>query len=157
IPKEAGVCHENFKIAPHPDFPNQEVAIEGTLSAKGRTDLCSLLKKNLDIFSWQPSDMTGVPRLEAEHQLNIREGYSPVRQKKGGRPRIVRKPSNQRIVTPFQKSTGKLNLFAVIPLSVSWMLTKVITRYRWQSQMKKKRLSKHQPMGILLYKNALRP
>ncbi|GKC74123.1 reverse transcriptase domain-containing protein [Tanacetum coccineum] len=82
-------------IPPHPDFPNQEVAIEGTLSAKGRTDLCSLLKKNLDIFAWQPSDMTGVPRLEAEHRLNIREGYSPVRQKKGGRPRIVRKPSNQ--------------------------------------------------------------
>ncbi|GJY25945.1 reverse transcriptase domain-containing protein [Tanacetum coccineum] len=84
IPKEAGVCHENFKIAPHPDFPDQEVAIGGTLSAKGRTDLCSLLKKNLDIFAWQPSDMTGVPRSVAEHRLNIREGYSPVRQKKRG-------------------------------------------------------------------------
>ncbi|GJQ99627.1 hypothetical protein Tco_0522612 [Tanacetum coccineum] len=51
IPKEAGVCHENSKISPHPDFPDQEVAIGGTLSAKGRTDLCSLLKKNLDIFA----------------------------------------------------------------------------------------------------------
>ncbi|GJY98517.1 reverse transcriptase domain-containing protein [Tanacetum coccineum] len=37
IPKEAGVCHENFKIAPHLDFPDQEVAIGCTLSAKGRT------------------------------------------------------------------------------------------------------------------------
>ncbi|GJS00507.1 reverse transcriptase domain-containing protein [Tanacetum coccineum] len=27
IPKEAGVRHENFKVAPHPNFPNQEVAI----------------------------------------------------------------------------------------------------------------------------------
>ncbi|GKC47560.1 hypothetical protein Tco_1065282, partial [Tanacetum coccineum] len=62
IPKEARVCHENFKIAQHSDFPDQEVAIGGTLSAKGRTDLCPLLKKNLDIFAWQPSDMTGVPR-----------------------------------------------------------------------------------------------
>ncbi|GKA54675.1 hypothetical protein Tco_0753624 [Tanacetum coccineum] len=141
IPKEAGVCHENFKIAPHPDFPDQKVAIGGTLSAKGRTDLCSLLKKNLDIFAWQPSDMTGVPRSVAKHRLNIREGYSPVRQKKGAKPRIVRKPSKQRIVTPFQKSTGKLNLFAVTPLSVFWTLTKVIIRYRWQSQMKRKRLS----------------
>ncbi|GJS01641.1 reverse transcriptase domain-containing protein [Tanacetum coccineum] len=84
IPKEAGVHHENFKVALHPNFPDQEVAIEGSLSAKGRTELCSLLKKNLDIFAWQPSDMTGVPRSIAEHRLNIREGYSPVRQKKRG-------------------------------------------------------------------------
>ncbi|GJX96252.1 hypothetical protein Tco_0352050 [Tanacetum coccineum] len=60
-----------------------EVAIGGTL-AKGRTKLCSLLKENLDIFAWQPSDMTGVPRSVAEHRLNIREGYSPVQQKKRG-------------------------------------------------------------------------
>ncbi|GJX96794.1 reverse transcriptase domain-containing protein [Tanacetum coccineum] len=84
IPKEAGVRHENFKVALHPNFPDQEVAIGGTLSMKGRTELCSLLKKNLDIFAWKPSDMTGVPQSIAEHQLNIREGYSPVQQKKRG-------------------------------------------------------------------------
>ncbi|GJX20228.1 reverse transcriptase domain-containing protein [Tanacetum coccineum] len=33
IPKEAGVRHENFKVAPHPNFPDQEVAIGGTISA----------------------------------------------------------------------------------------------------------------------------
>ncbi|GJY41970.1 reverse transcriptase domain-containing protein [Tanacetum coccineum] len=49
-----------------------------------RAELCSLLKENLDIFAWQPSDMTGVPQSVAEHRLNIREGYSPVRQKKKG-------------------------------------------------------------------------
>nr|GEW74185.1 reverse transcriptase domain-containing protein [Tanacetum cinerariifolium] len=43
----------------------------------GRTELCSVLKKNLDIFACQPSDMTGVPQSVAEHRLNIREGYSP--------------------------------------------------------------------------------
>nr|GEZ02572.1 hypothetical protein [Tanacetum cinerariifolium] len=53
IPKDAGVRHENFKVALHPNFPDQEVAIGGTLSAKGRTELCSLLKENLDIFAWQ--------------------------------------------------------------------------------------------------------
>ncbi|GJW32933.1 reverse transcriptase domain-containing protein [Tanacetum coccineum] len=82
ILKEAEVRHEDFKIALHPNFPNQEVAIEGTLSAKGRTELCSLLKENLDTFAWQPSDMTRIPRSVAEHRLNIQEGYSPVRQKK---------------------------------------------------------------------------
>ncbi|GJZ90991.1 reverse transcriptase domain-containing protein [Tanacetum coccineum] len=95
IPKEAGVRHENFKVAPHPNFPDQEVAIGGTLSAKGRTELCSLLKENLDIFAWQPSDMTGVPRSVAEHRLNIQEGYSPVRQKKKARPWNVRKLSKR--------------------------------------------------------------
>nr|GEX25657.1 reverse transcriptase domain-containing protein [Tanacetum cinerariifolium] len=69
------------------NFPDQEVAIEGTLSAKGRTKLCSLLKENLDIFAWQPPDMKRVPRLVAEHWLNILEGYSPVRQKKGPGPK----------------------------------------------------------------------
>nr|GEZ97226.1 reverse transcriptase domain-containing protein [Tanacetum cinerariifolium] len=74
----------NFMVALHPDFPDQEVAIGGTLSDKGRTELCSILKKNMDIFAWKPSDMTGVPRSVAEHRLNIREGYSPVRKKKRG-------------------------------------------------------------------------
>ncbi|GKE62827.1 reverse transcriptase domain-containing protein, partial [Tanacetum coccineum] len=61
ILKEAEVHHKNFKVALHPNFPDQEVAIGGTLLAKGRTKLCSLLKENLDIFAWQPSDITGVP------------------------------------------------------------------------------------------------
>ncbi|GKD33903.1 reverse transcriptase domain-containing protein [Tanacetum coccineum] len=51
---------------------------------KGRKELCSLLKQNLDIFAWKPADMTGVPRSIAEHRLNIREECSPVRQKKRG-------------------------------------------------------------------------
>ncbi|GJV47880.1 reverse transcriptase domain-containing protein [Tanacetum coccineum] len=84
IPKEAVVRPENFKVAIHLNFPDQEVAIGGTLSSKGRTELCTLLKENLDIFAWQPSDMTGVPRSVAKHRLNLREGYSPVRQKKRG-------------------------------------------------------------------------
>nr|GEX24553.1 reverse transcriptase domain-containing protein [Tanacetum cinerariifolium] len=84
IPREEKTSPANFKVALHPDFLDQEVVIGGTLSDKGRTELCSILKKNLDIFAWQPSDMTGVPRSVAEHRLNIREGYSPVRQKKKG-------------------------------------------------------------------------
>nr|GEV57801.1 reverse transcriptase domain-containing protein [Tanacetum cinerariifolium] len=82
--KEERTRPDNFKVVLHLDFPDQKVAIGGTLSDKGRTELCSILKKNLDIFSWQPSDMTGVPRSVVEHRLNIWEGYSPVRQKKKG-------------------------------------------------------------------------
>nr|GEV89709.1 reverse transcriptase domain-containing protein [Tanacetum cinerariifolium] len=67
-----------------PSATTYGMAIGGTLSVKGRTELCSLLKENLDIFAWQPSDMTGVPRSVAEHRLNIQEGYSPIRQNKRG-------------------------------------------------------------------------
>nr|GEX42263.1 reverse transcriptase domain-containing protein [Tanacetum cinerariifolium] len=84
VSREERTRPANFKVALHPNFPDQEVAIGGTLSDKGRTELCSILKKNLDIFAWKPSDMTGVPRSVAEHRLNIREGFSPVRQKKKG-------------------------------------------------------------------------
>nr|GEY07983.1 hypothetical protein [Tanacetum cinerariifolium] len=95
VSREEKTRPANFKVALHPDFPDQEVAIEGMLSDKGRTELCSILKKNLDIFAWQPSDMTGVPRSVAEHWLNIQEGYSPVRQKKKGQPPNVLKPYKQ--------------------------------------------------------------
>nr|GEV56205.1 reverse transcriptase domain-containing protein [Tanacetum cinerariifolium] len=84
IPREEKTRPANFKTALHPDYPDQEVVIGGTLSDKGRTELCFVLRKNLDIFAWQPSDMTGVSRFVAEHRLNIQEGYSPVRQKKKG-------------------------------------------------------------------------
>nr|GEX63745.1 reverse transcriptase domain-containing protein [Tanacetum cinerariifolium] len=84
IPGEDKSRPANFIVALHPDFLDQEVVIGGSLSDKGRTALCSVLKKNLDIFAWHPSDMTGVPRSVAEHRLNIREGYLPVRQKKRG-------------------------------------------------------------------------
>nr|GEU61984.1 reverse transcriptase domain-containing protein [Tanacetum cinerariifolium] len=44
VSKEEGIRPENSKVALHPDFPDQEVAIGGTLSAKGCTKLCSILK-----------------------------------------------------------------------------------------------------------------
>nr|GEW10892.1 reverse transcriptase domain-containing protein [Tanacetum cinerariifolium] len=50
IPREERTRLVNFKVALHPDFPDQEVVIGGTLFDKGRTELCSVLKKNLDIF-----------------------------------------------------------------------------------------------------------
>ncbi|GKF99667.1 hypothetical protein Tco_0301358, partial [Tanacetum coccineum] len=84
LPAVNQILEEKINIAIHPDYPEQTVAIGSTLKEKGRKELCSLLKQNLDIFAWKPADMTGVPRNIAKHRLNIREGYSPVRQKKRG-------------------------------------------------------------------------
>nr|GFC32135.1 reverse transcriptase domain-containing protein [Tanacetum cinerariifolium] len=83
-PGEKKARPTNLTVPLHLNFPDQEVVVGGSLSDKGRTELCSLLKKNFDIFAWQPSDMTGVPRSVAEHRLNVREGCPPVRQKKRG-------------------------------------------------------------------------
>nr|GFB10534.1 reverse transcriptase domain-containing protein [Tanacetum cinerariifolium] len=58
IPREKNTRPANLTLPLHPNFPNQEVVVGGSLSDKGRTELCALLKKNLDIFAWQPSDMT---------------------------------------------------------------------------------------------------
>nr|GEZ36536.1 reverse transcriptase domain-containing protein [Tanacetum cinerariifolium] len=81
-PREKRTRPANLTVTLHPNFLDQEVVVGGSLSDRGRTELCSLLKKNLDIFAWQPSDMTGVPWSVAEHRLNIREGCPLVRQKK---------------------------------------------------------------------------
>nr|GEZ89654.1 reverse transcriptase domain-containing protein [Tanacetum cinerariifolium] len=83
-PREERTRPANFTVALLPNFSDQEVVVGGSLSDRGRTELCSFLKKNLDICAWQPSDMNGVPRSVAEHRLNIREGCPPVRQKKRG-------------------------------------------------------------------------
>ncbi|GKA64655.1 reverse transcriptase domain-containing protein [Tanacetum coccineum] len=47
-------------------------------------ELYGLLRRNLDIFAWKPTDMTGVSCHIAERRLYIREGCLPVRQKKRG-------------------------------------------------------------------------
>nr|GEX46597.1 reverse transcriptase domain-containing protein [Tanacetum cinerariifolium] len=78
VPQETAVRHKNFKVALHPNFSDQEVAIAGMLSAKRHTKLCSLLKENLNIFAWQPSDMTGAleraKAIQAEVQKLVEAG-----------------------------------------------------------------------------------
>ncbi|GKC00308.1 hypothetical protein Tco_0986444 [Tanacetum coccineum] len=80
-PREPAAA-EGIKIAIHPEYLEQTITIGGSLSEKGRMELCNLLKENLDIFAWKPADMTGVPRSIAEHRLNVREGCPPIRQKR---------------------------------------------------------------------------
>nr|GEV02029.1 reverse transcriptase domain-containing protein [Tanacetum cinerariifolium] len=75
------VKEEKIQVAIHPE---QTVAIGSTLTEEGRKELCGLLRRHLDVFTWKPGDMNGVPRHIAEHRLNVREGCLPIRQKKRG-------------------------------------------------------------------------
>ncbi|GKD96554.1 hypothetical protein Tco_1380451 [Tanacetum coccineum] len=56
LPANKPIVEERIKVAINPEYPEQT----------------------------KPADMTGVPRHIAEHRLNVREGCSPVRQKKHG-------------------------------------------------------------------------
>nr|GFB58704.1 reverse transcriptase domain-containing protein [Tanacetum cinerariifolium] len=51
-PGEKKAHPANLTVPLHPIFPDQEVVVGGSLSDVGRTELCSLLKRNLDIFAW---------------------------------------------------------------------------------------------------------
>ncbi|GJX92668.1 hypothetical protein Tco_0347254 [Tanacetum coccineum] len=78
LPANKPTMEEGIKVAINPEYLEQTVMIGSTLTEEGRNKLCDLLQRNLDIFSWKPADMTGVPRHIAEHRLNVRKGCSPV-------------------------------------------------------------------------------
>ncbi|GJS31610.1 reverse transcriptase domain-containing protein [Tanacetum coccineum] len=61
-------------------------AVHSSRNAKdpGRRRSNYLKDTTWTFFSWKPADKTGVPRHIAEHRLNVREGWSLVRQKKRG-------------------------------------------------------------------------
>ncbi|GJR02199.1 reverse transcriptase domain-containing protein [Tanacetum coccineum] len=83
-PATKQAVEERVKVAINLEYSEQTIMIGSTLIEEGRNKLCGLLQHNLDIFSWKPADMIGVPRYIAEYRLNVREGCSPVRQKKWG-------------------------------------------------------------------------
>ncbi|GJS78493.1 hypothetical protein Tco_0728374 [Tanacetum coccineum] len=56
-----GAVEERIKVAIHPENPEQTIVIGSTLTEEGHKALCDLLRRNLDIFAWKPTNMTGVP------------------------------------------------------------------------------------------------
>nr|GEX48498.1 reverse transcriptase domain-containing protein [Tanacetum cinerariifolium] len=79
------VTKEKIKVAIHPEYLKQTIAIGSTLTEEGRTKLCGLLRQNLNVFAWKPADMNGISCHIAEHRLNIHEGCLPIKQKKKGK------------------------------------------------------------------------
>ncbi|KAI3807946.1 hypothetical protein L1987_23884 [Smallanthus sonchifolius] len=71
----------------NPNFPEQPITNDTTISHSTREHLKQLLIKYADVFAWQPSDMQGVPRAMAEHRLQTYKAVKPIAQKrrnKGG-------------------------------------------------------------------------
>ncbi|GJV90605.1 hypothetical protein Tco_1538418 [Tanacetum coccineum] len=76
--KEVGMTDE---VIVNPAFSDQLVIIGGGLSKACKSLLKLLLKDNMEIFAWEPTDMTGVPRQIIEHTLNVNPSIEPMCQK----------------------------------------------------------------------------
>nr|GEY12104.1 reverse transcriptase domain-containing protein [Tanacetum cinerariifolium] len=63
-----------------PAYP-KHLVIEGRdLSPEGLAQLKILLKRNTDIFAWEPSDMTRVPKRIMKHSMNANPSVTPISQ-----------------------------------------------------------------------------
>ncbi|GKF18689.1 hypothetical protein Tco_0063607 [Tanacetum coccineum] len=77
------------KIIINSRYPEQTVTIGRQLPTKAKQELIKLLKDNADVFTWQYSDMTGIPRtlkirgtnFATEHKLNEDKKITHVQQK----------------------------------------------------------------------------
>ncbi|GJX54052.1 hypothetical protein Tco_0282421 [Tanacetum coccineum] len=79
-PDEGADLTEQIRV--NPSFPDQIVTIGGGLSLVCKNQLKTLLINNMEVFAWEPADMTGVPRRIIEHSLNVNPSLEPFCQKK---------------------------------------------------------------------------
>nr|GEU81940.1 hypothetical protein [Tanacetum cinerariifolium] len=70
------------KVLVNPAFPDQPVTIDTQFFAECREQLIRLLKNNLDVFAWQPSDMVRVTIRLVKHALNVNNSMPHVSQKR---------------------------------------------------------------------------
>ncbi|GKA08906.1 reverse transcriptase domain-containing protein [Tanacetum coccineum] len=70
------------QILVNPSFPDQIVTIGGGLSTVCKDQLKTLLTNNIEVFAWEPANMTGVPRRIIEHSLNVNPSLEPFCQKR---------------------------------------------------------------------------
>ena len=50
-----------------------------TLNEGERKEMVAFLRKNIDVFAWQSSDMPGIDAEVMCHKLHIDKGFKPVK------------------------------------------------------------------------------
>ncbi|GJW02072.1 reverse transcriptase domain-containing protein [Tanacetum coccineum] len=118
------------KVLVNPAFSEQAITIGTRFSAKCREQLIRLLKSNMDVFAWQPSDMAGVPRRLIRHALNVNNSVPPVAQKRRvlgtEKSRVVIKEVEEwvkaGIVRPVKYPTWISNLVLVKKVDGTWRM-----------------------------------
>ncbi|GJR29983.1 hypothetical protein Tco_1106215 [Tanacetum coccineum] len=149
-PPVSKVKEERTKVAINPEHTEQTVMIGSNLSDRIRTKLYDLLQRSLDVFAWTLEDMTGVPIHIAEHRLNVRESYQPIRQKKRGqaaeRNVAINDEVNKLVAAGIMKEVHYHDWLSNPVMvkkhdslsSAFWMHTRGTIRYKWRRKMKKR-------------------
>ena len=75
ISEEKTLCINN-------QHTDQTIKVGAHLPGHLKEGLAKVLKRYVDVFAWEPKDMTGVPRGIGEHRLNVNPSFTPVQQKK---------------------------------------------------------------------------
>ncbi|GKE12392.1 hypothetical protein Tco_1415943 [Tanacetum coccineum] len=143
-----GIIGDGPRVAIHPEYPKETIAIGSTLKEKGRKELCGLLRRNLDIFAWRPADMTGVPRHIAKNRLNIRKGCLPVRQKKMGQA-----PERSKAICKEVEKLVEAGIMKEVRYH-SWLSNPVMVKKHddnWRMCVDFKDLNKHAPKTAIRY------
>ncbi|GJS77945.1 hypothetical protein Tco_0727826 [Tanacetum coccineum] len=136
-----------------------ECAMMVTSSKDNQIVQMDAIRERMDEIMLTPEEKLGYIRMVAIR--HDRRGQAPKRAKAiqaeladdaNDFQRTLTKAWTAGLNHPLGNLTRKLNLSAITPLSVSWTLTKVITRYIWQSRMKRKQLftPANGPEGIKL-------
>nr|GEU43933.1 hypothetical protein [Tanacetum cinerariifolium] len=86
----------------NPSYPDQLVTIGGILSEECKSQLEMLLKKSMNVFAWELTDMTGVPRRIIEHSLNVNPSIEPVAQKR----RVLDSDRTQVVIKEVEESVN---------------------------------------------------
>ncbi|GJS90669.1 hypothetical protein Tco_0773305 [Tanacetum coccineum] len=113
------------EVLVNPTYPKQLVTIGGNLLIEGSTQFKSILKRNQDVFAWEPSYMIGVLKRIIKHLLNVNPSVTPVSQK-----RIVLSPEKSQVVTKEVAEWLKASIVRPIGSSVFWMHTMDITMFQ---------------------------
>ena len=64
-----------------PTDPTKTVRIGTQLPTKKECEIVDFLRDNRDVFTWQPSDMPGIPWEVVEHALCLIPGSKPAKQR----------------------------------------------------------------------------
>jgi hypothetical protein len=71
--------------------PHQTTKLDTSLNLAEETSLTQLLKDNLDLFGWKPSDIPGIDPSIVCHHLAVNPSVKPMVQRKKGERRSTRK------------------------------------------------------------------
>nr|GEY45438.1 hypothetical protein [Tanacetum cinerariifolium] len=77
VPHSERHCHHGHPVSSHIEMQAVRKEIGEGMLETYKAQLKLLLKDNMDIFSWEPADMTGVPRRIIEHNLNVNTSIEP--------------------------------------------------------------------------------